>query len=281
MKRDYEEQYEYAVRTERNNEYGIMKDSTLTVTVIECKDLVPMDYGGTSDPYCILEVGNKVIETSIKKKNLNPHWDESFSFPIETGKEILTITVMDEDKIKSDDFEGRIQIRVSELANQKTKEQWYDLKAPDGATEWKGKISLRLLWVHSKKDMLNDLIAEQEQEVSYFQENLEYYEDRQSMLDLILNINKNKNHLTTPNIRVDRSTFDNTSKLATVSPIKSEFDESTLAKLVGTVLEREQQWALSFERTSNKLSFKLGFGETPWYWLFQIGMYVSILLTFS
>lgn len=37
-----------------------MEDSTLTVRVISCSqiqatDVVPMDYGGTSDLYCILE----------------------------------------------------------------------------------------------------------------------------------------------------------------------------------------------------------------------------------
>jgi Ca2+-dependent lipid-binding protein len=47
-----------------------------------------MDYGGTSDPYCILEVGDEIIETTVKQKTLNPRWDESFSFPIATGKEV-------------------------------------------------------------------------------------------------------------------------------------------------------------------------------------------------
>lgn len=47
-----------------------------------------MDYGGTSDPYCILEVGDEIIETTAKQKTLNPRWDESFSFPIATGKEV-------------------------------------------------------------------------------------------------------------------------------------------------------------------------------------------------
>lgn len=37
------------------NKYGIMENSVLTVSVIEARDLKPMDYDGNSDPYVILE----------------------------------------------------------------------------------------------------------------------------------------------------------------------------------------------------------------------------------
>lgn len=88
MKADYEKQLDHAIRNEHKNEHGIMTDSVLKVRVIQACDLVPMDYGGTSDPYCILEVGDEIIETTAKQKTLNPRWDESFSFPITTGKEV-------------------------------------------------------------------------------------------------------------------------------------------------------------------------------------------------
>lgn len=60
---------------------------------------------------------------------------------------------------------------------------------------------------------------------------------------------------------------------------ENDFGGTTLAKIVGTVLENERKWALMVENTSNKLSIKLGFDETPWYILFKISMYSYILLT--
>jgi Ca2+-dependent lipid-binding protein len=40
--------------TEQLNEYGIMRESLLTVHCVEARDLKPLDMDGTSDPYVIL-----------------------------------------------------------------------------------------------------------------------------------------------------------------------------------------------------------------------------------
>ena len=110
--------------------------------------MIPRDHGGTSDPYCILEVGDNIIETSVKLKTLNPRWNESFSFPIVTGDEVLHITVLDQDRGKEDDYEGKIQIKVRELYDQVSGDHWFDLKPNDGSQNWKGHINLNLKWVH-------------------------------------------------------------------------------------------------------------------------------------
>lgn len=48
---------------ERLNQFGIDEDAVLTVRVVEARDLVPMDYTGKSDPYCVLKFGNEVHKT--------------------------------------------------------------------------------------------------------------------------------------------------------------------------------------------------------------------------
>ena len=40
---------------------GIMEGSMLTVTLLEAKELKPMDYDGTSDPYVILQLSKQKI----------------------------------------------------------------------------------------------------------------------------------------------------------------------------------------------------------------------------
>ena len=249
-----------------------MTDSLLTVRVIQATDLVPQDHGGTSDPYCILEVGDNLIETTVKLKTLNPRWDESFSFPITTGNEILHVTVLDQDRGKEDDFEGKIQIKVSEFSDQRSVDHWFDLKPMDGSTSWKGRINLNLWWVHSKVDMLKNLIADRIQEMEVLAENIEYYEQRYKVLEHIITGKSINLSLLEPvdNQSMNRPSFQDITKLDRSSKTMNDFDHLTLAKLVGRVMEVEQKWALNVENTSNKLSYRLGFDQTPWYLLFQV-----------
>ncbi|ETE64294.1 Synaptotagmin-2, partial [Ophiophagus hannah] len=59
----------------------------LTVCILEAKNLKKMDVGGLSDPYVkihLLQNGKRLKKkkTTVKKKTLNPYFNESFSFEI-------------------------------------------------------------------------------------------------------------------------------------------------------------------------------------------------------
>ncbi|KAK2162329.1 hypothetical protein LSH36_100g04021 [Paralvinella palmiformis] len=59
----------------------------LTVVILEAKNLKKMDVGGLSDPYTkiALYMGNKRLKkkkTTIKKRTLNPYYNESFTFEV-------------------------------------------------------------------------------------------------------------------------------------------------------------------------------------------------------
>ena len=56
---------------------------TLTVKIIRAEQLAAKDFGGTSDPYVrisLLPDKKHTLTTNIKRKNLNPRWNEIFAF---------------------------------------------------------------------------------------------------------------------------------------------------------------------------------------------------------
>ncbi len=93
-------------QTERQNEYGIMVGSILTVHVVEARDLKAMDMDGFSDPYVELLIEGQKIQTNYKKSTLTPVWNESFTFDIQHGRDPLEVYVYDKDTFGNDDFEG-------------------------------------------------------------------------------------------------------------------------------------------------------------------------------
>lgn len=127
----------------------------LTAVVLEAKNLKKMDVGGLSDPYVklVLMQGGKRLKkkkTSIKKCTLNPYYNESFSFEVpfeQIQKVTLLITVMDYDKLGSNDAIGRCILGCSatgaELRHwmdmlaspRRPIAQWHKLEAMEDATE--------------------------------------------------------------------------------------------------------------------------------------------------
>jgi Ca2+-dependent lipid-binding protein len=91
---------------ERLNAYGIDEDAILSVRIIEARDLTPMDITGKADPYCVLKFGGQTQKSNFIKQELNPVWNEVFTFDVESGKEVMEIEVFDKDDFGTDDFEG-------------------------------------------------------------------------------------------------------------------------------------------------------------------------------
>jgi len=56
---------------------------TLNLRIISGSELAAKDISGTSDPYVkvmLLPDKKRKLTTNIKRKNLNPRWNETFAF---------------------------------------------------------------------------------------------------------------------------------------------------------------------------------------------------------
>jgi hypothetical protein len=72
----------------------------LKITVIEGKDLEVKDLI-SSDPFCVVKVGNQEHKTRVLKNNLNPKWSETFTFQIpadQISHLVIKFAVLDYDR---------------------------------------------------------------------------------------------------------------------------------------------------------------------------------------
>lgn len=114
----------------------------LVVGVVRCVHLAAMDANGYSDPYvkiCLKpDMGKKgKCKTQIKKRTLNPEFNEEFSLDIkhsELAKKTLDISVWDYDIGKSNDYIGGCQLGIT--AKGERLKHWYEcLKNKDKKIE--------------------------------------------------------------------------------------------------------------------------------------------------
>ncbi|XP_012683189.2 synaptotagmin VIII isoform X2 [Clupea harengus] len=100
--------------------------SKLTVDILEAKNLKKMDQGGSSDPYVKIQLildrkKWKKKKTSVKKKTLNPYFNESFTFDVsfdQIQRVRLVISVWDHDNVSRNDAIGKIFLGCDATGNQ-------------------------------------------------------------------------------------------------------------------------------------------------------------------
>ncbi|XP_037834257.1 synaptotagmin VIII isoform X2 [Kryptolebias marmoratus] len=100
--------------------------SKLTVVILEAKNLRSMDFDGSSDPYVKIQLTLdktkwKKKTTSIKKKTLNPYFNESFTFEVsfdQIQRVNLVISVWDHDAVTRNDAIGKVFLGCNATGNQ-------------------------------------------------------------------------------------------------------------------------------------------------------------------
>ena len=90
---------------------------TVTVRVVRATGLLAGDKGGTSDPYVVVQLaGGKKAKTSVKKKTLDPEWDETLELIVCDVSEPLSFAVWDHDKIGTNDSLGAGEVLLAQCA---------------------------------------------------------------------------------------------------------------------------------------------------------------------
>nr|BAA12714.1 Doc2beta [Mus musculus] len=104
----------------------------LLVGIVRCAHLAAMDANGYSDPYVKTYLKPDVDKkskhkTAVKKKTLNPEFNEEFCYEIKHGdlaKKTLEVTVWDYDIGKSNDFIGGVVLGIN--AKGERLKHWFD-----------------------------------------------------------------------------------------------------------------------------------------------------------
>lgn len=147
-----------------NNSYNEDDKVIVQLTIMEAKQLAALDIGGKSDPFVIVSSNNVTHRTKIKKKTLEPHWNERFLFTVKPTEKIDCL-VFDHDLIGSNDFLGAHTIDVSELPFGETMIYWAPMRDhPEYTAKYKqGKLRVQVLksslfdrdLAHCKDDLIS------------------------------------------------------------------------------------------------------------------------------
>uniref|UniRef100_A0A915KAS1 C2 domain-containing protein n=1 Tax=Romanomermis culicivorax TaxID=13658 RepID=A0A915KAS1_ROMCU len=110
--------------------------SQLHVTVVQAESLPAMDYNGTSDPFVkvsILPEKKKKYETKVKKKNLNPYFNETFLFQIpfpDLPSRTVAFYIFDFDRFSKSDQIGQVLVPLSQIDFGQVVDQWSRISPP-------------------------------------------------------------------------------------------------------------------------------------------------------
>ncbi|KAL0322323.1 UNVERIFIED_CONTAM: Synaptotagmin-3 [Sesamum calycinum] len=133
----------------------------LHVKVVHATKLLKMDLLGLSDPYVKLSLSGEKLpakKTTIKKKTLNPEWNEEFKLSVKDPQsQMLHINVFDWDKVGSHDRLGTQIFPLKLLTPNELKQVTLDLLKDTGVTDphnkkQRGQILLELTYAPFRED---------------------------------------------------------------------------------------------------------------------------------
>ncbi|XP_060597978.1 synaptotagmin-1-like isoform X2 [Ruditapes philippinarum] len=116
-------------------EFNFHRDE-LNVTVNAAKDLPGMDTTGMSDPYVVVSIlsEKKKFQTKVKRKTLNPVFNETFVFKVpfaEVTLKTLVFAVYDFDRFSMHDQIGQVQVPLNTIDFGKSSGIWINLESPE------------------------------------------------------------------------------------------------------------------------------------------------------
>ncbi len=135
----------------------------LVVKIISAAKLKAVDRGGTSDPFVILKCGGKTFRTTVKQKELNPKWGETFKFPLDANNmpanTQLELTVKDSNLLTTV-FLGKVSLDVIKTFGGdnalKEVKKTCPLKNKTLTSDSQGTLDVSVQWTCAKPDGAKD-----------------------------------------------------------------------------------------------------------------------------
>eukprot|EP01121_Diplochlamys_sp_Union-15-3_P007953 TRINITY_DN2069_c0_g2_i1.p1 TRINITY_DN2069_c0_g2~~TRINITY_DN2069_c0_g2_i1.p1 ORF type:complete len:578 (+),score=78.64 TRINITY_DN2069_c0_g2_i1:70-1803(+) len=118
--------------------------------VLEARNLLVYDIGGSSDPYYTLEHNKQIIKGTRRERTLNPVWSEEHTFK-SSPSEKMTVHLYDWDKLSKDDYMGYVVIPPEKLNSEDLHIEWFDIQKSEDPRNH-GQIRLAWKCSHDKKD---------------------------------------------------------------------------------------------------------------------------------
>ncbi|KAJ7538397.1 hypothetical protein O6H91_11G046200 [Diphasiastrum complanatum] len=101
-------------------------NGAIELVVLEARNLVAADWGGTSDPYVTVRYGNLKKRTKVIYKTLNPHWLEMLEF-LDDGSP-LVLHVKDYNAILPTSSIGHCAVEYQRMPLDRTVDKWIHLQ---------------------------------------------------------------------------------------------------------------------------------------------------------
>uniref|UniRef100_A0A8C5PP71 Synaptotagmin-7 n=1 Tax=Leptobrachium leishanense TaxID=445787 RepID=A0A8C5PP71_9ANUR len=141
------------------------QESTLTVKILKAQELPAKDFSGTSDPFVkiyLLPDKKHKLETKVKRKNLNPHWNETFlfeGFPYEkVVQRVLYLQVLDYDRFSRNDPIGEVSLPLNKVDLTQMQTFWKELKPCSDGSGSRGELLLSLCYNPSANSIIVNII---------------------------------------------------------------------------------------------------------------------------
>ncbi|XP_064629150.1 synaptotagmin-6-like isoform X2 [Lineus longissimus] len=130
--------------------------SDLVVHVIEAQDLPPVDTAGLSDPYVKLvlspEIDTKLRQTSLKRRTINPVFDEYFKFPVtfeDLADRTISFFIYNYDKFSRHDVIGCVSLDLAQVDVSTSLEIWSDVQKHEQTESDLGELLVSLSYLPS------------------------------------------------------------------------------------------------------------------------------------
>jgi hypothetical protein len=159
-------------KDEMLNENGVSRTSSLTVRIVEARDLKPMNYDGLSDPYAQITLGDKKVLSNYKTGTLNPEWNEEFSMSAKSKNLLLKVEVFNKRKFGGDDFLGYTMVKLKDLEDQLKSDKWYKLENNNNSDD-NGEVRLKCEFIWSRYKHNSDNYVKTEQQISRLHEDFD------------------------------------------------------------------------------------------------------------